>query len=62
MWKPIVRPPRHNYKIKDLGNEIFMVVDTVTKRTDFEILNKRNQTLQCRYLNLLRSLFDPVRC
>jgi hypothetical protein len=45
LWKPIVRPPRHNYKIKDLGNEIFMVVDTVTKRTDFEILNKRNQTL-----------------
>ncbi|CAD8163604.1 unnamed protein product [Paramecium pentaurelia] len=54
LWKPIVRPPRHCYNLKDLGNEIFKVKDTITKRTDFEIHNNRNQKLQC-------SLFEPVR-
>ena len=37
LWKPIVRPPRHNYKVKDMGNDIFMVSETVTKRVDFSI-------------------------
>ncbi|CAD8124337.1 unnamed protein product [Paramecium sonneborni] len=54
LWKPIIRPPRHYYQLKDLGNQITMVMDTVTKRTDFEIVNKRKLTLQC-------SLFEPVR-
>ncbi|CAD8206172.1 unnamed protein product [Paramecium pentaurelia] len=54
LWKPIIRPPRHYYQLKDLGNQITMVIDTVTKRTDFEIVNKRKLTLQC-------SLFEPVR-
>ncbi|CAD8182709.1 unnamed protein product [Paramecium octaurelia] len=54
LWKPIVRPPRHNYRLKDMGNEIFMVQDTVTKRSDFEFQNSRGLTLQC-------SLFEPIR-
>ncbi|CAD8125128.1 unnamed protein product [Paramecium sonneborni] len=54
LWKPIVRPPRHNYALKDMGNEIFMVLDTVTKRIDFEIQNSRGLILQC-------SLFEPIR-
>ncbi|CAD8201253.1 unnamed protein product [Paramecium pentaurelia] len=54
LWKPIVRPPRHNYRLKDMGNEIFMVSDTVTKRFDFEIQNSRRLILQC-------SLFEPIR-
>ncbi|CAK92352.1 unnamed protein product (macronuclear) [Paramecium tetraurelia] len=54
LWKPIVRPPRHNYRVKDMGNEIFMVQDTVTKRFDFEFQNSRGLTLQC-------SLFEPIR-
>ncbi|CAD8045073.1 unnamed protein product [Paramecium primaurelia] len=49
LWKPIIRPPRHYYQLKDLGNQITMIIDTVTKRTDFEIVNKRKLTLQCRY-------------
>ncbi|CAK80523.1 unnamed protein product (macronuclear) [Paramecium tetraurelia] len=54
LWKPIVRPPRHRYNLKDLGNETFKVQDTITRRTDFEIHNNRNQKLQC-------SLFEPLR-
>ncbi|CAD8055938.1 unnamed protein product [Paramecium primaurelia] len=54
LWKPIVRPPRHCYHLKDLGNELFKVKETIAKRTDFEIHNNRNQKLQC-------SLFEPLR-
>ncbi|CAD8124202.1 unnamed protein product [Paramecium sonneborni] len=54
LWKPIVRPPRHNYRLKDMGNEIFMIHDTVVKRIDFEIVNSLGLILQC-------SLFEPVR-
>ncbi|CAD8204492.1 unnamed protein product [Paramecium pentaurelia] len=54
LWKPIVRPPKHNYRLKDMGNEIFMVQDTVTKRFDFEFQNSRGLILQC-------SLFEPIR-
>ncbi|CAD8154764.1 unnamed protein product [Paramecium octaurelia] len=53
LWKPIVRPPRHCYHLKDLGNDLFKIKDTITKRTDFEIYNNRNQKLQC-------SLFEPI--
>ncbi|CAD8091614.1 unnamed protein product [Paramecium sonneborni] len=54
LWKPIVRPPRHCYSLKDLGNEVFKVKETIARRSDFEIYNNRNQKLQC-------SLFEPLR-
>ncbi|CAK76420.1 unnamed protein product (macronuclear) [Paramecium tetraurelia] len=54
LWKPIVRPPRNCYHLKDLGNDLFKIKDTITKRTDFEIYNNRNQKLQC-------SLFEPIK-
>lgn len=31
-----------------MGNEIFMVHDTVVKRVDFEMANSSGLTLQCR--------------
>ncbi|CAD8119916.1 unnamed protein product [Paramecium sonneborni] len=62
LWKPIVRPPRHNYRLKDMGNENFMVSDTVTKRLDFEIQNCRGLILQCSLFEAIRMQDKPHPC
>ena len=41
LWKAIIRPPRANYKTKDMGPTEFKVGGTRVIRTDINITNKR---------------------
>jgi dienelactone hydrolase len=43
----IIRPPRRTYQNWELGPNTFQAEGTVYKRIDFEVKNKRNQTLKC---------------
>lgn len=49
LWKSIIRPPRDNYKDKELGPERFNLHDINYKRTDFTLLNSRKQKLKCSF-------------
>eukprot|EP01130_Rhizamoeba_saxonica_P003437 TRINITY_DN1457_c0_g1_i3.p1 TRINITY_DN1457_c0_g1~~TRINITY_DN1457_c0_g1_i3.p1 ORF type:complete len:127 (-),score=10.16 TRINITY_DN1457_c0_g1_i3:43-387(-) len=57
----IIRPPRGNYDIRELGPKSFNLSGSRCKRTDFEVVNKRGLTLQCsRYVPLVRRKKMPV--
>ena len=49
LWKAIIRPTRDNYQNRDLGPEKFEINSKFYKRTDFTLLNTRNQKLQCSF-------------
>lgn len=52
-WKAIIRPPRDDYSIEELGPVNFMIGKKSFQRVDFDLENERKQTLKC-------SLFEPV--
>ena len=37
LWKAIIRPPRAEYEIKDMGPKKMIIGGTVLDRTDFEL-------------------------
>ena len=45
----IIRPPRFEYDIKQLGPFLFEFCGKEFKRTDFEIVNNRNMKLACSH-------------
>jgi len=45
----IIRPPRCEYELSDLGPALFTLRGKRAKRTDFELVNSRGLTLQCSY-------------
>lgn len=49
LWKAIIRPPREQYQLADLGPDRFIIEDRVFKRTDQEIKNPRGLKLQCSH-------------
>ncbi|CDJ70048.1 hypothetical protein, conserved [Eimeria necatrix] len=49
----IIRPPRDNYKEEELGPPLFTMAGRLYKRTDLELVNRRNMRLQCSH-------FEPV--
>lgn len=53
LWKSIIRPPRDNYSIPDLGPEEFEIKGRIFKRTDLQLVNSRKLKLEC-------SFFEPV--
>jgi pimeloyl-ACP methyl ester carboxylesterase len=48
-WKAIVMPPRQDYSIYDLGPNDINIKGKRIQRTDFRLLNKRGQTLECSF-------------
>lgn len=48
-WKAIIMPPRQDYSMHDLGTTEFFVEDTRVQRSDFRLLNKRGQTIECSF-------------
>jgi len=52
LWKSIIRPPRKEYEIDDLGPTEFTLGDVTVKRTDMEIVNGRNLKLQCSWFRI----------
>lgn len=52
----IIRPPRSDYNLDDLGPEIFRIGDGGSQRfdrTDFELENMRGMTMQCSWFRPL---------
>lgn len=45
----IIRPPRARYQIKDLGPHQFTFLGSHYHRSDFQVVNARNQTLECSF-------------
>lgn len=47
LWKSIIRPPRSQYKLSDLGPTKFRMGSQVYTREDFQLLNARDMKLSC---------------
>jgi hypothetical protein len=45
LWKAVIRPPRFEYELSDIGPDEFLIGNTKVKRTDLEIKNERGYTL-----------------
>ncbi|EGR29360.1 hypothetical protein IMG5_157330, partial [Ichthyophthirius multifiliis] len=54
LYKTFIRPSRQEYTIFDLGPDQQIFGNQKTKRTDIQIINMKNQQLQC-------SLFQPFQ-
>jgi len=48
-WKPLIRPPREQYAIKDMGRPQFVFRGRAFQRTDSEIENSLGQRLACSH-------------
>jgi fermentation-respiration switch protein FrsA (DUF1100 family) len=53
LWKAIIRPPRDQYFISDLGPAKFEIDHRIFQRTDLQLQNPRGLTLEC-------SFFEPI--
>ncbi|CEL97883.1 unnamed protein product [Vitrella brassicaformis CCMP3155] len=54
LWKAIIRPPRDNYQVEDLGPTVFTIGDYNYQRTDINLKGSRGLTLKCSH-------FEPVQ-
>jgi hypothetical protein len=45
LWKAVVRPPRFEYDIADLGPQEFIIKNTRYHRTDVELKNIHGHTI-----------------
>ena len=50
LWKSIIRPPRDEYDIDQLGVNKFFHKGKTYIRHDYELINKRGQLIQCSFL------------
>ena len=56
LWQAIIRPPRADYKVKDLGPREFQVSSGVrVMRTDIELASARNMKMQCSHFEPLET-------
>ncbi|CDW72798.1 UNKNOWN [Stylonychia lemnae] len=54
-WKAIIRPPRENYELKDLGPKELIIDGTRVRRTDLELTNPRGHNLKCSFFEIHES-------
>ena len=52
LWKSIIRPPRDNYSLKDLGPSSFICKKKNYSRKDYSILGTNGNILQCTYFEM----------
>ena len=50
LWKSIIRPPRDEYDLEQLGDNKFFHKGKTYIRHDYELINKRGQLIQCSFL------------
>jgi cephalosporin-C deacetylase-like acetyl esterase len=64
MWRAIIRPPRANYEIQDLGPIQFNIGHMNVVRTDIEITGFRNHKMQCSHFEPLETerQWDDMPC
>jgi pimeloyl-ACP methyl ester carboxylesterase len=49
LWKAIIRPPRMQYDVTDLGPDKIVVDTMLVQRTDIELKNQFGHTLKCSH-------------
>ena len=49
LWKAIIRPSKDEYTQEELGPYKFELKGKCYKRTDFELINKRSQKIECSF-------------
>lgn len=52
LWKSIIRPPRDNYVLKDLGPYSFICKNKNYSRKDFNILGNNGNILKCSFFEM----------
>jgi len=62
LWKAIIRPPRDEYAIKDLGPQEFRLRGKIYKRTDIQIKNKQGLTLECSHFEPSKRVAAELPC
>ena len=50
LWKSIIRPPRDEYDLDQLGDKIFYHKGKTYIRHDYELINKRGYLIKCSFL------------
>ena len=49
LWKAIIRPPKCEYEVSDLGPAEFVIDHMKIKRTDMQIKNHAGLNLECSH-------------
>ena len=62
LWKAIIRPPRAEYEIKDMGPQSIMIGGTIVQRTDLELKNSKGFTLQCSFFEPTVRKWEELPC
>ncbi len=64
LWKGVIRPPRCEYDVQDLGPKVMKIGDKKVQRTDFEVENKFGNTLQCSHFEPFESAreYEQLPC
>jgi len=58
----LIRPPRVEYDISDLGPMEFSIAGKQYKRVDLELQNDRNLTLQCSHYMPKQQTNEKIPC
>ena len=62
LWKHVIRPPRDDYTLNDLGPVKFKHNQKNFKRTDFTLTNKRNLKLCCSFWEPEERKYPKLPC
>eukprot|EP01016_Furgasonia_blochmanni_P019637 TRINITY_DN2194_c0_g1_i1.p1 TRINITY_DN2194_c0_g1~~TRINITY_DN2194_c0_g1_i1.p1 ORF type:complete len:373 (+),score=71.56 TRINITY_DN2194_c0_g1_i1:143-1261(+) len=62
LWKAIIRPPKDEYNIEDLGPKLFSLNGKKYKRTDFQFKNKRGLTIECSHFEPVKRVCEELPC
>jgi len=62
LWKAIIRPPRDEYAVSDLGPKEFRLKGKIFRRTDIQIKNKRGLVLECSHFEPIKRVADKLPC
>ena len=62
LWRTFIRPHRSEYNLRDLGPARFEIEGRRVCRTDIEIKNKRGQTIQASFFEILDSTIATNSC
>jgi len=49
LWRAVIRPPRHAYRLEDLGPLDFVIDNIRVQRTDLELTNQFGHKIQCSH-------------
>lgn len=55
LWQSIIRPPRDEYAIEELGPDKFRINNRAFQRRDFELENSRKLKFKCSWWEPLDS-------